>query len=146
MKAKTILYLLFITLVISGCSVNNWDVNRYKRKFEANKEDFEKLVNLLKHENIKVGYSVRRNELSDRVQQILNELDIYDVVLDITQCPNVIEYQFTSSWSRKATLYFSKNICNKEQTVKGFHSTPTEMIEVWGLGDDWTMWIDHDFI
>ncbi len=131
---------------ITSCSVNSWDINRYKSKFVSNKQDFEKLVQLLKQQDIRVGYSINENELNEDIKAILSDLDINDVNLNITQCQGLIDYQFTSSWSRKATLYFSKDSCNKVQTIKGYHANITEMVEIWGLGDGWTMWIDHDFI
>ena len=43
------------------------------------------------------------------------------------------------------TVYFNKNDCEKVQTKIGYHSKST-MIEVWGLGNGWYMWIDYDFI
>ncbi|HUP11621.1 MAG TPA: hypothetical protein VM187_05405 [Niastella sp.] len=145
MKATNIIICLLLTFTNVSCSVNKWDVNRYKSKFEIHKKDFETLILLLKEQNLKVGYSVNENELPEKIQALLKELDISDVNLNTTQCQGLIDYQFTSSWSTKATLYFSKDACNKEQTAKGFH-TIDRMIEVWGIGDGWTMWIDHDFI
>ncbi len=146
MKATTIIIYFFLILTLSYCSVNKWDVSRYRSKFEAHKKDFETLVHLLKEQNIKIGFPINENELPENIQIILQDLDISDVNLNITQCQGLIDYQFTSSWSSKATLYFSKDNCNKEQTIKGYHANISEMIEVWGLGDEWTMWIDHDFI
>ena len=135
-----------MTLPILSCSLNKWDIDRYRGKFEANKKDFETLVQLLKDQDIKVGYSINENELPESIKTLLSDLNISDVNLNNTQCQGSVDYQFTSSWSSKATLYFSKDTCNKEQTIKGYHANSSEMIEVWGLGDGWTMWIDHDFI
>ena len=135
-----------MTLIIPSCSINKWDTDRYRNKFEANKKDFETLVQLLKQQDVKVGFSINENELPDSIVGILNDLDISDVNLNLSQCQGAVNYQFTSFWSSKATLYFSKDTCNKEQTKKGYHAKSSEMIEVWGLGDGWTMWIDHDFI
>lgn len=115
-------------------------------RFEEHKGDFEELVVLLKAQNIKVGYPINENDLPDKIQNILRELHISDVNLNVTRCKGLVEYQFTTSWSGKTTLYFSKDICSKEETVKGFHAKTSEMIEVWGLGDEWAMWIDHDYI
>ncbi len=146
MKLVNIIICFFWTLSLSCRSVNNSDIYRYKRKFERHKKDFENLVRLLKTQNIKVGYPINENVLPESIQTILINLDISDVNLNLTQCDNIADYQFTSSWSSKATLYFSKDTCNKRQTEKGFHDKTSKMIEVWGLGDDWIMWIDHDFI
>jgi hypothetical protein len=37
-------------------------------------------------------------------------------------------------------------LCNIEMTIKSYHSKPSEMIEVWGMGDGWILWVDYDFI
>jgi hypothetical protein len=146
MKATTIMICFFLILTNFGCAVNKLDVDSYKGKFQANKKGFDTLVQLLKEQTLRVGYSINENELPDNIQTILDELEISDVNLDVTQCQGITGYQFTSSWSSKATLNFSKNTCDKDQTVQGYHAKISEMIEVWGLGDGWSMWIDHDFI
>lgn len=146
MKAITIIICFFLVLTNSGCSVNNWDIDRYKSKFQTNKKSFDTLVHLLKEQSLKVGFSINENELPESIQTILHDLEISDVNLNTTHCNGVISYQFTSSWSSKATLYFSKDSCDKEQAVNGYYSNSSEMIEVWGLGEGWIMWIDHDFM
>ena len=146
MKTTIIPICCLLTLTTLSCSVNAWDVNRYRDKFEAHKKDFETLVQMLEEQQIKVDYSININELPIVIQTILRDLAISDVNLNATNCQDLIDYQFTSSWSSKATLYFSKVNCNKEQTRKGYHSKASEMIEIWGLGNGWIMWIDHDFI
>jgi hypothetical protein len=144
MKAQTFLIIFLVTL--ASCSVNNWDIKRYQNKFETHQKDFEILVNLLKTQDIKVGYSINENDLPKNIQNIIGDLNISNINLNVTQCKGSVDYEFTSSWSSKATLYFSKDTCNKKQTIKGYHSKTSEMIEVWGLGDGWIMWIDYDFI
>jgi hypothetical protein len=104
------------------------------------------LVSLLKTQSIKVGFSVNENEFPKDIQEALQKLGISDVNLNFTHCDGMLDYEFTTTWSSKATLYFLKDFCNKKQTVKGFHYKPSDMIEVWGLGHEWTMWIDYDFI
>lgn len=146
MKVLNIVICCFLVLATSSCSVNSWDVDRYKSKFQTNKKQFDTLVHLLKGQNLKVGYSINQSELPENIKTILRDLQISEVNLNLTRCDGVVSYEFRSSWSTKATLYFSNDACEKEQTVKGYHSNPSEMIEVWGLGEGWVMWIDHDFI
>lgn len=138
--------LLFVVLACCSCSVNSWDVSRYQGKFERNKKDFEQLVRLLKSQNLKAGYPVNENELTGDIRDVLDDLDISEVNLDYTDCQGPVSYEFAVSWSLKATVYFKKMACSKEETRKGYHANITEMVEVWGLGDGWMMWIDHDFI
>jgi hypothetical protein len=139
-------FFVVILILISGCSVNKWDIKRYQNKFETHKKDFETLVGLLKTQKVKVGHSINENELPENIQLILEDLNISNVNINYSECKGLINYEFTSSWSSKATLYFSKDPCSKEQTRKGYHAKISEMIEVWGMGDDWIMWIDYDFI
>jgi hypothetical protein len=137
----------FLMLVQLTCRINSWDVFRYKNKFERNKKEFEQLVNLLKTQNIRVGYSINPNELPDEIQERLNKLDITDVNLNDTNCEGLAEFEFTTSWCSAAHLYISKDSCDMEQTKNGYHrETDSSLIEIWGLGDGWYMWIDYDFI
>jgi hypothetical protein len=129
------------------CKVNNFDVFRYKNKFERNKKEFEQLVNLLNAQNIQVGYLINQNELPDEIQECLNNLDITDLNLNHTNCEGLIKFEFTTSWCSTAHLYIAKDSCDMEHTKKGYHrETNSSLIEIWGLGDGWFMWIDHDFI
>ena len=84
--------------------------------------------------------------MPENIGKMLEDLDISNIDTDFSKCNNAIDYQFTSSWSSQATLYFSKNSCDNERTIKGYHAKLSEMIEVWGMGDGWLIWIDYDFI
>ncbi len=112
-------------------------------KFYEYRQDFELMVTFLKAHNVQVGYPVNKNNLPENIKEILHSLDISDVNLNFTKCEGLIDYEFKTNWSNKATLYFSKDSCDKKQSIKGFHDS-THMIEVWGLGDEWIMWLDHD--
>jgi hypothetical protein len=147
MKSKVILILILAALAFPWlCSVNTWDINRYQNKFEAHKGDFEALVSLLKLQSFKPGYPINQNELPQNIQRILDNLNISDLNTNASSCKDTPTYEFTTSWSSKATLYFSKDFCNNSQTIKGYHEKVSETIEFWGMGDEWTMWIDYDFI
>ena len=145
---RTVSSIIFLMLALSftNCSINQWDVNRYISRFERNQKDFDTLVALLKTENIQVGYPIYQNKLSERTRNLIYELDLSDTHVTTTACPYTPDYEFATSWSLKATVYFTKTVCNKEQTIKGYHARVSESVEVWGLGNGWMMWIDHDFI
>lgn len=129
-----------------SCAVNNNDIARYKNKFETHKTDFDVLVSLVKNQDLKAGYPINLNNLPTNIRKLLTSLAISDVNINLTKCSDLVEYEFRSSWSSRASLYFSKSSCNKEQSVIGYHDKTSKMIEVWGLGDGWTMWIDYDGI
>jgi hypothetical protein len=146
MKVITFLFSLVIMVICCSCSVNKSDIRKFKVKFGENKNAFENLVELLKSQNLKVGYSINENELPKNIQELLENLKISDINILTTDCKDISNYQFRTSWSKNATLYFSKDHCNKQQANQEYHSKVSDMIEVWGLGDDWVMWIDYDYI
>ena len=145
MKLMPTLFGLLLTFSLAACSARKIDVENYKQKFIENKKDFEVLVELLKTQRLRGGHSVRTDELSKEVKQCLDKLDILNVTVNFTKCNGVVEYQFTTSWSSNATVYLSKNICDNRQSENGFFRS-SEMVDVYGMGDDWILWIDHDFI
>jgi hypothetical protein len=146
MEVKAILILFLVTLALPSCSVNSFDISRYQNKFEAHKGEFEELVSLLKLQSIKVGYPIDVNELPKNIKIILDNLNISHVTTTASSCKDTPAYEFTTSWSGKATLYFSKDSCNLLQTNKGYHEKVSNTIELWGMGNEWLMWIDYDFI
>lgn len=146
MKASSITILFFLTQLFSGCSISSRDITNYKNRFTAHKNEFESLIKLLEAQHLPVGYSINENELPATIRSLLENLDISDINISLSQCNDSVQYQLTSSWTTNATLYFTKDKCNKEQTVIGYHSKLSEMIEVWGMDDGWIMMIDYDFV
>ena len=92
------------------------------------------------------GYSIRNDNLSSDIKDLLNELEVNSINTKYTNCENITQIEFVTNWTTKGSVYFAKDSCDREQSKKGFHTKLSEMIEVWGLGDDWIMWIDYDFI
>jgi len=141
-------FLKFIIITIFGvflysCQVTESDTKNYIEKFNANKVDFGKLA--LEINEYKVLSSKGDNEIYSKFEDGLNDLNIQRINISKTSCKDVFEIEFTTSWSKNATVYFTKNECVTEQSNVNYHSK-SEMIEVWGLGNGWIMWIDYDFI
>jgi hypothetical protein len=149
MKQKFFHLILLFSLSLTNCSVNKVDINNYLNNFEDKKKDFDELIiGLLNNESIvgKVGHTINENELSKPIKDKLDKLGIINVERSYSKCPDTTEINLTTNWTTKATVYFTKDICDKEQSAKGYHAKTSQMIEVWGLGDGWIMWIDYDFI
>jgi hypothetical protein len=150
MSYRSIFTIFLFSLMLEGCSVNKFDTKRYINKFSENKKDFEELVILLKSEKTitdRAGYSINENELNEEIRNKLDKLEIAEVSISYTHCQGVISIGLTTNWTKKATVYFTNDICDKVQTARGYYSVQSSgTIEVWGLGDDWLMLIDRDFI
>jgi len=114
-------------------------------KFQKNKTGFDELVSFLKTFPLNVGYSIDETKFPENIQDQLADLEITDINASISHCGGIVEYEFVSGWTKMSHVYFSKNTCDTTITQKGYYAKRSELVEVWGLGDGWFMWIDHDF-
>ena len=137
-------YCLFLSLVLS-CRTTESDIGRYIEAFNNSKQDFEAMVSILKTENLKVGYRVNENLLSITAQSMIRKLYIAGVDL-VPSCQGNVTYELTTYWSKSSTVYFSKDACDSTRTQIGYYEKVSQMIDLWGLGDGWMMWVDYDFI
>ena len=136
--------------MLNSCSINKSDVDSYIDKFYNEKSDFDKIITYLSVDGdvmSRIGYSVNKNNLNKNLQSVLNKLDITDISTSSSDCEGVVEFQLEANWTTWAHIYFAKNECNYEQTKKRFYSQSSSSgIEVYGLGDNWLMWIDYDLL
>jgi len=145
MRLFRILISIFILLSFSNCQVN---ADEYLEKFTENKSAFEKLAQKISSDKkllAKIDHSVEVNEIDAEIKEQLDGLDIGSFTILSTECDGIVKVEFVVNWTKNATIYFDKDNCEKLMTKKGYHSK-VGMIEVWGLGDGWVMWIDYDYI
>jgi len=148
MRLLRIIISLFILLSFFNCQITESNTEGYIEKFTENKSDFEKLAQKISSNKkllAKIDQSVKENEIEAEIKEQLDELDISSFNILSTECDGVVKIEFVVNWTDNATIYFDKDNCEKTNTKKGYHSKNT-MIEVWGLGDGWVMWIDYDYI
>ena len=149
MRHRAILSFFFLSLFLNGCTVNKHDAKDYIAKFYANKKSFEEIIIELKSSkafNNRIGLPIRLYELNKELYKKTSQLDVLDIDILYSQCQGINYISLTMNWTKKVTVHLTKDSCDKTQTAKGYHNKTSEMIEVWGLGDDWLMWIDYDFI
>ncbi|WP_299782974.1 hypothetical protein [uncultured Formosa sp.] len=59
------------------------------------------------------------------------------------------EVEYATEWTEYpiGTLYLTWTTCgNLKQTEKEFHQSDSSFIEVFGIGNNWLIWTDSDFI
>jgi hypothetical protein len=140
--------LIVLSFTLTKCQVTKSDTENYIEKFNENKIEFDLLAKKIGQDKLllgKIGYSINENELDSILKTELENIGVQDINLKHSECEKIAEVEFVMNWTKNATVYFNKNDCEKEQTKVGYHSKST-MIEVWGLGNGWYMWIDYDFI
>ncbi len=143
-----ILVLITLSLTLSNCQATKSDTEDYIENFTENRVEFEALSKKIINNKAllsKIGYGINENEIDSKIKAELENLGIDEIYLKHSDCEGKIEVEFLTNWTKKASVYFNRNYCETEQTKIGYHSKTT-MIEVWGLGNGWIMWIDYDFI
>lgn len=140
---------LFITCIIvafstGSCIVSGSDAKRFMTVFNVREKDFDSLVTLLQRQKLPADYAYRK-QMPDDILKMMHNLHITDINLNVTPCRDTVAYEFVTSWASNAKVYFSKSACHGKEATKGYYKKSSEMIEVWGLGNNWIMWIDHDF-
>lgn len=60
------------------------------------------------------------------------------------------EVEYATDWTEYpiGAIYLKWTTCDSLQTQKGFYfdNFNTNFIEVWGVGNNWLIWVDSDFI
>jgi len=149
MKYLGIILFFSSNLFLFSCTDSKHDTKDYINKFYSNKEAFDELIIELRSSKSlinRIGKPIKIYELNDSITKKLNQLGVSDLEISYSKCQGLTYISLTTSWAKKATVYFTKDSCDKIQTAKGYYGKTSEMIEVWGLGDNWLMWIDYDFI
>lgn len=129
-----------VLMLVSGCATSKSDLENFQHKFQQEKFKFETLVKLLDEQDLRVDYFVDETKLSANIRSLLSDLDISVI------SKNQTGYEFESSLGRGVHIYFVKDKFDASITYRGYHQKTSEMIEVRGLGEGWTMVVDYDFI
>lgn len=145
-------HLIILTFILTGCNYINTDKKRidkaesYKIFFYDNKDVFEQIVDLINNDknlNARIGKWINPEEFDELTNKQLRRLEIKHVTINKTDCGQ-FEVEFTTSWTSYliGQMYLAKD-CSDRKSKKGNYRK-VGFIDVWGLGDDWLIWIDSD--
>ena len=150
----TIRILTILSISILLCSCKNSKEKRediVQEKIKAiteNLNDWNRLSSyLLKDDviNSKLGLTVNTSELKHQLRdELINKGIVSITVSKFEQC-NKIEYQ--TKWTNYpvGTMYLTLDKCDSIQTLKGYYDS-SNFIETWGIGENWVIWTDSDFM
>lgn len=149
-----ILILIFI-ITLASCTDN-----RQKRKdivadkivmINENRTELEKLTKDILDDpfvNQQLGKLISPSQLSDKLKERLLKQGI--VRLSVQKQDNCQEVEYATDWTEYpiGALYLTWTSCDSIQTQKGYYKDNfnANFIEVWGVGNNWLIWIDSDFI
>ncbi len=146
---KNILFTLFFFTLIS-CNVGKDGrkeiILEKIDEFNKEKKEWNDLTqSILKDEsvNYKLGQLISPNDLDKSIADKLNDREIkYITVRNSPECQEV-EYQ--KDWDNSlGTQYLQFTTCDTLKTKNGYYQSDSSPIEVFGIGDNWLIWIDID--
>ena len=104
--------------------------------------------NILENEyvNSNLGKAIYVTDLEQTLSKDLIKNGIkFITVRNDSECKEV---EYATQWTKYpiGTLYLTWTTCNPKQTEKGFYQSDTSFVEIFGIGNDWLIWTDTDFI
>lgn len=147
--------LILWTLLLTSCSYVNTErkradkVKSCKVFFYDNQKTFDSIVERINSDtviNSRTRHRIDPTAFDEFTTKQLRRLNIQFVEINRTNCGQV-EIEFTTSWTKYpiGQMYLSKD-CSDDKSAKDSYWTDGNFIEVWGLGDNWMIWIDSDYI
>jgi hypothetical protein len=149
-----LLILLFI-LTLASCA----DYRQKRKDIAANKivminenrTELEKLTKDILNDpfvNQQLGKFISPYQLNDKLKERLLNQGI--VRLSVQKQDNCNEVEYVTGWTEfpVGAFYLTWTTCDSVQTRKGYYmdNFNTNFIEVWGVGNNWLIWVDSDFI
>ena len=94
------------------------------------------------------GKNTYPEDLGKALSKELEEKGIKRIVVGISSECKEVEYETRWTEYPIGTLYLTWTTCDSKQTEKGYYKDNFDLnfIEVWGIGNDWLIWTDSDFI
>jgi len=98
--------------------------------------------------NENLGEFINPIDLSKPIAKELDERGIYRIT--VYNDPKCKKVEYTTDWTKYpiGTLYLIWSTCDSEKTSEGYYQDNfnQNFIEVWGVGNNWRIMTDSDFI
>jgi hypothetical protein len=115
-------------------------------EFQKEQREWNNLTQrLLKDETVnqKLGLLIDPNDLDKSLADDLIKRDIK--YISVRNSPECREVEYQKNWENFiGTQFFTFTTCDSLKTKKGYYQSDSSPIEVFGIGDNWLVWIDLD--
>lgn len=151
------LYILFIVFSIAaaGCIDNREAIKEIvSDKIECinnGQDKWNKITQQLLNNdyiNSRLGLYINPKDLNSNLYEELQEQGV--IRLSVTKNIDCQKVEYSLDWMEQnsCSLYLTWTSCDLIQTKKGYYkdSFDTNFIEVWGLGNNWLVWLDSDLL
>lgn len=139
--------LIIVAFLSFSCGFTDTDAEGIKDRFFENKLEFEKMVSLIlndKNLTNQSGHFISKNSIEKSILENLEELEIKLDNIDKIDCEK-FDVTFELLWKDSVHIFMVKEGCPSEKSSKNYIQKGG-MVDTYGLGDGWVLWIDHDFI
>jgi hypothetical protein len=148
-QMKNILLILLISIFIS-CNVGKDGrkeiiLEKIDEFNKEKKEWYDLTQSILKDEsvNYKLGQLISPNDLDKSIADKLNDREIKYIT--VRNSPEFQEVEYQKDWDNSlGTQYLQFTTCDTLKTKNGYYQSDSSPIEVFGIGDNWLIWIDID--
>ncbi|WP_412983941.1 hypothetical protein [Pontimicrobium sp. IMCC45349] len=152
LNTKILIFLLTFSLL--SCKDNKEKrkeiVTEKIEQFSEKETEWNNLTNRIlenQYVNSNLGKRIYPIDLEQSLSTELIENGIkFITVLNDSECKEV---EYATEWTEYpiGTLYLTWTTCgNLKQTEKGFYQSDSSFIEIFGIGNNWLIWTDSDFI
>jgi len=152
LNTKILIFLLTFSLI--SCKDNKEKrkeiVSEKIEQFSEKQTKWNNLTNrILENQfvNSNLGKGIYPTDLVQPLSTELIENGIkFITVRNDSECKEV---EYATEWTEYpiGTLYLTWTTCgNLKQTEKGFYQSDSSFIEIFGIGNNWLIWTDSDFI
>ena len=157
MRRHFILVLGFCLFGIIGCSNDKIDPGKLKKKFYTLQQVLDNLVAELRYDSAfdlkkraceSCGLVLNRNDFNDKIAKVFESAGIKTVFTFHWSCvkPSPKQFDFETNWDNSLPVHLTYNSCDTTETIKGFYRKDKNLNEFWGLGNNWTIWIERKLI
>ena len=139
---------LFLSLVFTCCKQEDRLPDTYIDKFYKNQSELGSLINVLKEDTFlenKYGQIFKPAQFDDATKRKLENLGIVEVHL-FSWGGDQRQFDFKTNWRKVEPIHLWYNTLDSVETVKGFYRKDENSNEVWGLGNNRSLWIERKLI
>nr|WP_321453169.1 hypothetical protein [uncultured Carboxylicivirga sp.] len=118
-------------------------------QFSIKKQEWNSLTkHILENEfvNSNLGKGIYPHDLENKLStELINKGISFITVSNNHECKQV---EYATKWTKYpiGTLYLTWTTCDSTKTKKGFYQSDSGFIEIYGIGNNWLIWVDIDFI
>jgi hypothetical protein len=140
--------LLLCALGGSKCSSYKINSNDLIAEFNENRQDLSDLLKILKRDRLtyESGILLSKDTFNSVITKKFEKLGLTKVWVFTWHCFEDSQFDFTTNWGNKSSIHLYYNTCDSVETVKGFYRKDKNANEIWGMGNNWTIWSERKLV